>query len=149
MQYLLDTNIVSYLLDNKTEFHKKVTEKLAQLSHESKIYLSVMSLYEVEYGIASAKKDSDRKKYKSAKDLILNFFEILPSTKKETQTFGILKSTYQKKTGINKKALARHNVDFIIASTAIENKAILVSNDHIFFELQKNYASLKIENWTI
>jgi predicted nucleic acid-binding protein len=72
----------------------------------------------------------------------------LPATKTETQTFGILKSTYQKATGINQKILARHNVDFIIASTAIENNAVLVSNDHIFFDLKKCYTSLELENWT-
>ena len=41
-----------------------------------------------------------------------------------------------------------HNVDFIIASTAIANEAVLVSNDHIFFVLQKHYISFKIENRT-
>lgn len=148
MQYLLDTNIVSYLLDSNSVFHTRITEKLANLPNESNIYISVMSLYEIEYGIASAKSDSERKKYQIARDLLLDFFGVLPATKKETQLFGILKSTYQRATGINKNALARHNVDFIIASTAISNEAILVSNDHIFFDLQRHYTPFKIENWT-
>jgi len=148
MQYILDTNIVSYLLDNKSVFHTRITEKLAKLSSESRIYLSVMTLYEIEYGIASAKGDTERKKYEIARELLLDFFGVLPATKKETQIFGVLKSTYQRTTGINKKALARHNVDFIIASTAIANEAILVSNDHIFFDIQKHYTPFKIENWT-
>jgi predicted nucleic acid-binding protein len=148
MQYLLDTNIISYLLDRNSVFHTRITEKLASLPNESKIYISVMTLYEIEYGIAAAKNDSEHKQYQIARDLLLDFFRILPATKKETQIFGRLKASYQRATGIKKKALPRHNVDFIIASTAIANEAILVSNDHIFFELQKHYTLFKIENWT-
>jgi predicted nucleic acid-binding protein len=148
MQYILDTNIISYLLDKRSKFHAKIIKKISQLSSESRIYLSVMSLYEIEYGIASTKSDIKSKQHKIAKNLLLDFFEILPATEKETEIFGILKSVYQQETGINNKALARHNVDFIIASTAIKHNAILISNDHIFFDLQKYYFSFRVENWT-
>ena len=75
MQYLFDTNTISYLLDNQSKFHTKIVKKIIQLSNESKIYISVISLYEIEYGIASAKNNIQRKQYQIAKNLLANFFE--------------------------------------------------------------------------
>ncbi len=40
-----------------------------------------------------------------------------------------------------------HAVDFILASTAIETNAVIVSDDRIFETIREFYSSLRIENW--
>jgi len=60
------------------------------------------------------------------------------------------KELYRNKKGIGKKALQKHNVDFIIAATAIEHQATLVSHDNkdkIFEILQENYSHFDWEDW--
>lgn len=46
-----------------------------------------------------------------------------------------------------KKEIKRHTVDFILASTAIEANAVLVSDDRIFKTIKEFYPSLHVENW--
>jgi len=50
-------------------------------------------------------------------------------------------------TGIGKKEVKRHTVDFILASTAIESNAVIVSEDGIFKKIKEFYPSLQVENW--
>jgi predicted nucleic acid-binding protein len=50
---------------------------------------------------------------------------------------------------IGKRSLPKHNIDLMIAATAIESEAILVSNDKKMFELIQNIQSdFKWEDWT-
>ena len=52
--------------------------------------------------------------------------------------------------GIGKKALQKHNIDLIIAATAIEVGATLVSQDNKdkIFEILKNVRDDFWEDWT-
>jgi predicted nucleic acid-binding protein len=45
--------------------------------------------------------------------------------------------------------MRRHNVDFILASTAMEQEAVIVSKDSIFSKIQKFEPGLQVENWAI
>ena len=60
----------------------------------------------------------------------------------------IFKATYRKDTGIQKKPLKKHDVDFILSSTAVEYDLIIVSNDTIFQKIQEIFNNLQVENWT-
>ena len=66
---------------------------------------------------------------------------------KEIDIFANLKTKYKKATGINKNAIKRHNLDLLIASTAIAMDAIIVSDDGIFEKLMEIEPLLKYENW--
>ena len=46
--------------------------------------------------------------------------------------FADLKVLYKKKTGINKKAMKKNDLDILIASTAMAESATLISDDGIF-----------------
>jgi predicted nucleic acid-binding protein len=72
----------------------------------------------------------------------------VPLTEEGAKIFGELKSKYQKHFGLKKKALSQNSIDMILASTAIEIGAILVSNDKIFEKIQEIQPDLQLENWT-
>jgi len=45
--------------------------------------------------------------------------------------------------------MRRHNVDFILASTALEQQAIIVSKDNIFSKIQEFEKRLQVEDWAL
>lgn len=108
----------------------------------------ILSLYEYEYSICFADKDLAQQLLKTKQNL-LELFEILPLTLRGSEIFGEIKTAYRKKTGINQKSLERHNVDFVLASTAIADGAVLVSNDKIFEKLIEIYPYFDLTNWTV
>ncbi len=148
MKYLLDTNIASYSVDKQSPYHHAVIGRLSQLADDDTAYLSVLTLYETEYGVVLAP-DDKRDKVIAARDLLKSLFPALPITVQGSTIFGRLKANYRKKTGIHDRALERHNIDFVIASCALVQDAILVSNDSIFMEIRQVAPDLKLENWTV
>jgi predicted nucleic acid-binding protein len=47
--YLLDTNIVSYLADPSSPFHERVAAAIGSLPDDSRLAVSVLTLYELAY----------------------------------------------------------------------------------------------------
>jgi predicted nucleic acid-binding protein len=66
---------------------------------------------------------------------------------KGAEIYGEIKILYEKHTGIGKKEIKRHTVDLILASTAIDANAVIVSDDRIFKTIKDFYPSLLVENW--
>ena len=60
MTYILDTDIISYLWDIKSPHHQKIVDKLNSLNDDDTVGLSIVSLYELTYGMNSFK-DEDLK----------------------------------------------------------------------------------------
>ena len=65
----------------------------------------------------------------------------------EIDIFGEIKAKYKQQTGINTKALKKNDIDFLIASTAISQGAILLSNDGIFADIVEYGMGLEFEVW--
>ena len=59
--YLLDTNIISYLTDPNSPYRESVKNHLTALTHKDTISVSIITLYELSYGLHS---------YKSTKESI-------------------------------------------------------------------------------
>jgi predicted nucleic acid-binding protein len=151
--YLLDTNIISYLTDSKSPYRNAVKEKLFSLSEDDRVAVSIVTLYELAYGLATfekSKKDKnnrDEKLFESGIEFIKEYLEIFPLSVEEIDIFGKIKAKYKEQTGINTKALKKNDLDFLIASTAISQGAILVSNDGIFEDIVEYGFGLKFEEW--
>ncbi len=155
MNFLLDTNAIIHLSRREAEHHNKIKEKLLSNAHkfEVNICISLLSLYELEYGIAH----TDNEKVISESRRIIESIKkdkeitIFSLTEEGAKIFGEIKEQYRKNKGIGKKALQKHNIDLIIASTAIENRATLVSQDNKdkIFEILKNVRDdFEWEDWT-
>lgn len=145
-KYILDTNIISNLQTN-TENGLKVLGKLKRLSSDDEVYVSVIVLYELVYGLNNITEADEKKAVEKGIGFIKEYLSIVPLDMKEVDIFARLKTKYKESTGIHKNAIKRHNLDLLIASTAIALDAVLVSNDKIFENLAKIDPVLKYENW--
>jgi len=166
--FLFDTNSLSSLLKRHDEHHYKLTSKIKNfdfIDEDVKIYASILSIFEMEYGAAHATNPrlveearaainflKDQEAKKDTKEVMI---ELLPLTIMQAEIFGEIKEQFQKKKEeigekIGKRSLPKHNIDLMIAATAIEIGATLVSNDKKMFELLQNVrCDFKWEDWTI
>lgn len=149
MKYLLDANIISYLADTDSPFHEAIRKRFHLLQDEDEVSLSILVLYELYYGMSHAEGKDIKPSILQTKKDICDSLSIIPLTENGAEIFGMLKSKYQKHTGLKKSALSRHTVDLMIASSVIDAKCILVSNDLIFSEIQKINSELQVKNWVL
>jgi len=147
-RYLLDSNTVSDFYDKSAAGHSRIANKLLSLQNGESAYLSILTLYELEYGFANApveKKAVVRQKLTEAqKD-----FDILPLSKPGATLFGILQKQLKEERKLSKENIKKHSIDMMIAATAITNHCILVSADAIYIELQQFNVGLQLENWLL
>ena len=129
--YLLDTNICIYIIK------KKPADVLKTLKTKSKkdIYISSITIAELEYGIA---KSHFPEKNKIALIEFLSIFNILPFDDNDAVDFGEIKKELEKKGKIIGP------MDLLLAAQAKSKKLILVTNNKKEFE---RVEGLKIENW--
>jgi len=145
-RYILDTNIVSKL-QTQTEFGLKILNKLENLKEDDEVSISVIVLYELVYGLRNISNKEQRDNVKKGIDFIKEYLSIIPLDTKEIDIFANLKTKYKKATGINKNAIKRHNLDLLIASSAIATNSIIISDDTIFKKLSEIEPLLKYDNW--
>jgi len=145
-RYILDTNIVSDL-QTDTEVGSKILEKLKNLDADDEVLVSIIVLYELVYGLNNISDEKQKEAVEQGISFIKKYLSIIPLDMKEIDIFANLKTKYKKATGINKNAIKRHNLDLLIASTAIAMDAIIVSDDGIFEKLMEIEPLLKYENW--
>jgi predicted nucleic acid-binding protein len=145
-RYILDTNIVSDL-QTETEIGLRIVEKLKNLDAEDEVSVSIIVLYELVYGLNNLSDEKQKNVVEEGIEFIKEYLSIIPLDLKEVDIFAKLKTKYKQSTGINKNAIKRHNLDLLIASTAIALDAIIVSDDAIFKKLAKIEPLLKYENW--
>jgi len=146
--YILDTDIISYLWDRKSPYHQKIVNKLNSLNDDDIVGLSIISIYELTYGMDSFKDENLKATFQNALTMIKRDDDIFIYSLDVASAdfFSELKQLYKSSTGINSKNAKKNDLDFMIASIAMSQKATLVSNDKLF-ETLSNYTNLKYENW--
>ncbi len=145
-RYLLDTNIVSILQSKSTDATKILT-KLQSLDSSDEIAISIIVLYELVYGIEDIADKNEQLKAKRGLEFVREYLSIIPLDTKEVEIFSSLKVKFKAHTGISQNAIKRHNLDLLIASTAIAIDATLVSHDKIYYTLSEIEPLLKHEDW--
>ncbi len=78
MLYLLDTGTFSYLEDPESPYNENILVALQSLGEEDDVCLSILSIYEIEYGLKRAA-GSLASELESAKRHALALYRILPS----------------------------------------------------------------------
>jgi len=132
MLYMLDTNICSFIIREKPIFIK---EKLQSIEKEHTIALSSIVVSELLYG--AKRKNSPKLDY-IVKNFINNF-TILDFDKSASEIYANIRTSLEKQG----KVIGAH--DLFIASHAISQNAILVTNNIKEFA---RVESLKIEDWS-
>lgn len=147
-KYLFDTNILSYLYDDTSPFHEKINRRYISIADDDDVCVSILSIYELDYRIAHAG-ETLKPELEILKSEVLEIFEITSLSLEGSKLFGELKKQYQEHTGVQDKPLQRHNFDIILASSALKENAVLVSNDRIFKNLAELITDFQFENWAI
>lgn len=129
-RYMLDTNMVSYLIKG----HPTVVRHVVATPMSS-LHISVITHCEVLLGLA---KRPDTKRLHLAVKEFLRRVEVLPLDSAVAEQYGILRAAMERKG----EMLAP--LDLLIATHALSVGAILVTNDTAFGQVK----NLIIENWT-
>ena len=130
LKYLLDTNIVIYVLKRRPIEALKIFN-----TNASRMAVSSITLSELIYG---AEKSSNVDKNLEAIEEFISHLEVLPYDAKASQHYGQIKASLEKKGEIIGEN------DIHIAAHAISQGLILVTNNLREF---KRVANLALENW--
>ncbi len=148
MHYLLDTNIISYLADEKSPHRQAIKDKFLNLNKNDKVSVSIITLYELSYGVHSFDlSDANIEILKRGIAFIQEYLDVIPLGVNEVDIFGLLKAKYKKHTGIPNKAHKKNDLDFLILATAINHNATLISNDEIFTKMIELEPRIGYEVW--
>ncbi len=148
MKYLLDSNIVSDFYDKFSAGYPNISQKLSSLVDTDSVYISILTLYELEYGWANAP-DEKKAVIKQKITEVQQDFEILPLSPRGAQLFGILKKAIKDSRSLTKENIKKYNIDVMMAATAISENCILVSADTVYKEIQRLNTELKLKNWVV
>lgn len=146
--YLLDSNIVSSFYDKYSAGYHEISSKLLSLNDADSVSISILTLYEMEYGYANAPgemKSILRQKINE----VQQDFDVLPLSANAAGLFGELKKEIKNFKSLKKENIKKHNIDIMIAATAISENCILVSNDAIYKDIRKINNLFKYEDWTV
>ena len=148
MNYLLDSNIVSDLYNKDSDQHEIIRQKFGTLKNTDHVYISILTLYEMEYGYANAP-DSKKQSIRQQVEFINSDFEILPLDKNAASIFGELKKSVQTLRSLSSKKMIQHTVDIALAANAVLSCYTLVSDDKLYLDLAKLDQRLRVENWLV
>ena len=129
--YLLDTNIVSYMLTGKS---RAARAKLRSLRENEVACISTVTEAELRYGLAK----NPHSRTRTGMDVFLNRLRVLPFGRDEAVVYGELRAKLER----GGKTLG--NMDLLIAAQAISVDAVLVTNDRSFSQVDDLHATV---NW--
>jgi predicted nucleic acid-binding protein len=154
--YLLDTCSLISLKKNYAEGHERHVIRLSSLNDDDEVCASILSIYELSAGANHAPNIQLENDTRQVIHSIRQEFEILPVPMEEeaTEIFGALKELYKdwespdlNKRKLGNKAINRQSIDLLIATTAIINKAILVTSDIMGAVIKEFCSGFRYENW--
>lgn len=132
MIWLLDTNVLVTALNGL----EPVRTKLNQLGEQDRAATSILVVAELVYG---AERSSRRDANLRHLDALLEQLEIAPVTRETARHFGRIKAD------LRRRGITRGDVDLLIAATALELDAVLVTDDQALHHGRID--GLRIENW--
>lgn len=128
-QYILDTDIASYLIRGD---HEAVTKKFSEL-YDSCVISSITAA-ELQYGAKKRNNKQLTQKVKAFCDLV----EIVPWDEDAAKAYAKLRVE------LETSGTPIGNMDMLIAASALARKAVLVTNNTEHFSRIKD---LKLNNW--
>ena len=131
-RYLLDTNVISHIMQGR---ESSLLARLAKLP-VGQVAISSVTLAEIEYGI---QRRGQPTALRNALTQVLLHMDVLPWDATAANCYGELCSSLESQ-GINLS-----DFDMMIAAHAVALKAILVSRDKAFANIPKQ--RLKLEVW--
>lgn len=131
MQFLIDTNICIYIINNRPP---EVIRKFKRVAIGD-IGISSISVSELYYGVCKSKRIKENLK---RLEEFLRPFEIIPYDENASKSYGEIRSQLEKQGNVIGP------LDLLIAAHALSSGLILITNNEKEF---KRIKSLKVENW--
>ena len=131
--YMLDTNMVSYIVTGKSPAARA---KMAKLRGDNLVCVSVITEAEIKYGLA---KRSPSIKVRNSLEGFLASVEILPWGRDQADAYGLIRAKLE----VAGKTL--ESMDLMIAAHAVSLDAVLVTSDKVFRQVNDLSASV---DWT-
>jgi tRNA(fMet)-specific endonuclease VapC len=132
MMYMLDTNICIYIINQKPVSYLKSLDRFEQ---NSSLTISSIVLAELQYGVSNS---FHKEQNQINLDVFLNKIDVIPFSAKCAFYYGEIRSK------LKKEGIIIGNNDLLIASHALAERAILVTNNIGEF---KRIPELQLENW--
>lgn len=148
MKFLLDSDMVNILYGDQRKTHyDTLHRKIAELKDEDSLQISILVLYELEYSFFNA--PDDKKEFiRNTIISVLNDFDSVISLDAETAPiFGEIKAMLKQKKRLTRKQMRKHNIDIMLASTAICTSSVLISSDSIYSHIAQLFPLLRFEKW--
>lgn len=136
MKYLFDSNTVSDFYNESSGGHPKIHARFSLLKDADTVCISILTLYELEYGYSNAPADK-RSALRQVITEVQQDFGMLPLSTDGSRLFGKLKRLFKDHRGIKKENIKKHTVDIMLAASAIIENCVLITDDAIFCDLQK------------
>lgn len=146
MRYLLDSDSLSDLYNPDAPGHSVIAQRVMALGELDQVVLSILAVYEAEYGCANAP-DEKKSVIRQRISHMQWRFEILPLTPEAANLFGTLKVGLSQLRGLTSKGSKYHNMDVMLAATAVAENCILISADSLYSDLCEVNSSLQVANW--
>jgi len=146
MRYLLDSDALSDLYDPGASGHEAMIRRLSSWKGSDQVFISILALYEHEYGFANAPDDKKILIRKRIDD-IQSELPILPLTADAAGIFGRIKASLRQVQRLSDKKIKSHNIDVMIAASAISEDCVLVSHDSLYRDIQAILPGLTLESW--
>ncbi|WP_017293318.1 type II toxin-antitoxin system VapC family toxin [Geminocystis herdmanii] len=131
MDYLLDTNIVSFIIKDNLQILQKIKDIKEQ---NNKIFISCITYFEIRRGFLAIDAPKQRERFNKFSQ---NYPIIL------LDDLAILEKAAQIHANLRLRGLPIQTEDILIASTAIIKDLIMVSNDSDLTRIE----GLNLENW--
>lgn len=160
--YLLDTNILSYWINERSEFHERVAERIASVPEDVPLFMSAITWGEIQFGWHRRNKEPIPDGNRRVFDQV---FAEMPVTHKTDRYYGQLKARLFERFAprdikarslrlgllldpVAGEVLGVDENDVWIAAQAVESKLVLVTNDKLT-RIRESAAvlDLQIENW--
>jgi tRNA(fMet)-specific endonuclease VapC len=134
MRYVLDTNIVAAALNH----HPAVIDRFNKALPDNLLFLPAIALAELRYGALSSRRIAENL---ARIERILEVLIFFPVDRPIAERFGLLKAR------LRRQGLTKSDADLLVASTALERSATLVTDDGGL--LDGSISELKVENWLV
>lgn len=132
MRYVLDTNIVAASFNG----HPGVVSRLNHTLRRDHIFLPAMALAELRFGALNSRRISENL---ARIDQALVVLTLAPVDRPIADRFGAIKAE------LRRRGITKSDADLLIAATALEIEATLVTNDQ---DLHDGAISrLEVEDW--
>ncbi|MBT4937418.1 hypothetical protein HON22_05890 [Candidatus Peregrinibacteria bacterium] len=150
MNYLFDSDTLSFYYDaSRNPEHELVKNRALLLTSQDTLQTSELVMCEFEYSFSNVQGEK-KEILKNTIQRIRDDFEIYTKITHEiSHNFGEIKVLLKEKYKTSRKNMKMHNIDILLASTAIANNCVLVGSDVNYKKIAKVVPEFNYEDWLL